>query len=430
MNDSTSSAPERALVHPVWWGSLALLAFNDHVLKGSGLLPEALTGKLSDVAGLVVAPLLFAALVRARSRRAMLACHVAVGAVFAAIQVSTVAADGWSAIMGLVGTPWVIVSDPTDLFTLPALMISWHVLVPVTRADAGWARMGAERVAAVIGLFFCVATSQQDICQDDPDAPACRNEPECTDNDGDGVCAGVDCDDNDPTAQVDGDGDGFCGMNDCDDTDSAVAQQCCVDQDGDGVCSAFDCDDQDAQVWDCCVDQDADGFCADEDCDDLDPNVSTDCGCNIEPTVIPVEGLTIDLSEAVAAPAPACLEMAPLPSVTVAAEVAGTNADLRWLTVQLVSEHPHSLVLGRDCEVTDTPVCIDAALDSEVQNLIVPGGAPVYLHVAAVEPTATATLTYVDEPLLCGDGLQVGPEQCDDGNLDPGDGCDASCQTE
>jgi len=430
VNDPTPSAPERALVHPVWWGALALLAFNDHVLKGSPLLPEAATGKLSDLAGLVVAPLLFATLVRARSRRAMLACHIAVGAVFAAIQVSPWAAGGWSDLMGLVGAPWVIVSDPTDLLTLPALLVSWSVLVPATRADASWARRGVERVAAVVGLFFCVATSAEDPCQRDPDACNQEEAPVCQDNDGDGVCFGADCDDNDFNVQTDGDGDGFCGVNDCDDTDPTVSQQCCIDQDGDGVCSSFDCNDQDPQIWDCCVDQDQDGFCADEDCDDLDPTVAETCVCSIQPLVIPVEGLTIDLSETPASEAPTCLEMEPLPSVTLAAEVAGTSTGLRWLTVRLVSEQPHSLVIARDCEVTDTPVCIDASLDSEVQSLIVPGGAPVYLHIAAVAPTATATLTYVDEPLVCGDGIQVGPEQCDDGNLEPGDGCDANCQTE
>jgi hypothetical protein len=38
---------------------------NDHVLKGSGLLPAAVTGKLSDVAGLFFFPVLCASLVRA-----------------------------------------------------------------------------------------------------------------------------------------------------------------------------------------------------------------------------------------------------------------------------------------------------------------------------------------------------------------------------
>jgi hypothetical protein len=54
--------PRAGLAHPAWWLALALLALNDHVLKGAGLLPAWLTGKLSDVAGLVVAPVLLAAL--------------------------------------------------------------------------------------------------------------------------------------------------------------------------------------------------------------------------------------------------------------------------------------------------------------------------------------------------------------------------------
>ena len=30
----------------------------------------------------------------------------------------------------------------------------------------------------------------------------------------------------------------------------------------------------------------------------------------------------------------------------------------------------------------------------------------------------------------CGDGITTSPEQCDDGDEDPGDGCDASCNIE
>ena len=95
----------RLLLHPVWLGSLALLALNDHWLKGSGLLPGALTGKLSDFAGLMVAPLLLAVLVGVRRRSTWLLAHVAVGLVFAAIQLWGWAADGWSQLMGLVGQP-------------------------------------------------------------------------------------------------------------------------------------------------------------------------------------------------------------------------------------------------------------------------------------------------------------------------------------
>jgi hypothetical protein len=38
------------LRQPLWWGALALLLVNDNLLKGSGLAPAWLTGKLSDFA--------------------------------------------------------------------------------------------------------------------------------------------------------------------------------------------------------------------------------------------------------------------------------------------------------------------------------------------------------------------------------------------
>ncbi len=149
----------RALLHPVWLGAVATLAINDHVLKGSGLVPGWFTGKLSDIVGLFAAPLLLAVLVRVSSRRGWALAHIAIGVVFAAIQVSTTAADAWSGFMGAFGFPWAITSDATDLLTLPALAVSF-VFVP---------RMAGQRVAphgtgeiavASAGLLCCVATSQ------------------------------------------------------------------------------------------------------------------------------------------------------------------------------------------------------------------------------------------------------------------------------
>ena len=54
------------LGHPIWWGALALLLVNDDLLKGRGIVPGWLTGKLSDFAFLVVAPVVFAALIPRR----------------------------------------------------------------------------------------------------------------------------------------------------------------------------------------------------------------------------------------------------------------------------------------------------------------------------------------------------------------------------
>lgn len=49
---SSTLAPERALPTLPWVAALLVLVVNDHVLKGSGLLPGVITGKLSDFAGL------------------------------------------------------------------------------------------------------------------------------------------------------------------------------------------------------------------------------------------------------------------------------------------------------------------------------------------------------------------------------------------
>src|SRR5690606_7865931 len=73
----TALRPARALLTPTWIGALLLLVANDHWLKGSGMVPGVLTGKLSDFAGMLVAPTLLAALLSplpgVRTRRALLA---------------------------------------------------------------------------------------------------------------------------------------------------------------------------------------------------------------------------------------------------------------------------------------------------------------------------------------------------------------------
>ena len=148
--------PERALLHPLWLASLLLLIANDHIFKGSGLLHAVITGKLSDVVGLIVAPVLLAALLRVSSRRALVACHVATGAVFAAIQFAPGAA-----FVELI-LPWTITPDLTDLLTLPALMISWHVLVPTMTRPlhlAARLRRNAQLAVGTIGLLACFGTS-------------------------------------------------------------------------------------------------------------------------------------------------------------------------------------------------------------------------------------------------------------------------------
>ncbi|MCB9548551.1 MAG: hypothetical protein H6706_22325 [Myxococcales bacterium] len=150
--------PARALSHPAWWLALALLAANDHLFKGAGVLPPALTGKLSDFAGLLVAPALLAVLVRARTQRGWLAAHAAVGAGFAAINLAPAAARAWEAAFAWTPLPWAITVDPTDLVALPMLAVSAVVL-------GRWARRPAPVGAALrtaglaLGGVACAATS-------------------------------------------------------------------------------------------------------------------------------------------------------------------------------------------------------------------------------------------------------------------------------
>lgn len=158
-----TSTPElpplrRALLHPAWLAAVATLAVNDHLLKGSGLAPGWVTGKLSDIVGLFAAPLLLAVIVRVSTTRGWALAHVAVGVVFSAIQLSAVAAEVWSGAMGMFGFPWAITRDATDLLALPALTLSYALIPRLARAWVD-ATHASELVVATAGVMACVATS-------------------------------------------------------------------------------------------------------------------------------------------------------------------------------------------------------------------------------------------------------------------------------
>lgn len=160
---SSSIRPGLALLSPAWLVALAVLLANDHWLKYADIAPGWLTGKLSDLAGMIVAPVLLAVLLRVRGRGGLLACHVAVGVVFAAIKLSPACADGWSWAMGLLGYPWTIVVDPTDLLALPFLLLSWRSLLPHMDPESSPLvplRRSAVAGLTALGLWSSVATTE------------------------------------------------------------------------------------------------------------------------------------------------------------------------------------------------------------------------------------------------------------------------------
>ncbi|NAS23508.1 hypothetical protein GT755_17630 [Herbidospora sp. NEAU-GS84] len=104
--------------HPLTVLALVVLVVNDHLLKHTW--PGVVTGKLSDVAGLILLP----AVLDLVLRRPWLSIAVT-GVGFTLVKASEtgawLASEAWSLAWG----PSVILADPTDLLTLPALYVAW-----------------------------------------------------------------------------------------------------------------------------------------------------------------------------------------------------------------------------------------------------------------------------------------------------------------
>lgn len=150
------------LTHPVSVVALVVLLLNDHVLKRA--YGTWWTGKLSDVAGLVLAPALLAvAIAAARACRAPrpvpadpgVLATVVVGAGFAVVKATAVGAALASAAWTAVAGPSVVLRDPTDLLTLPALGVAWWV----ARASASPRRVRAARAWPLVLPLAVLATA-------------------------------------------------------------------------------------------------------------------------------------------------------------------------------------------------------------------------------------------------------------------------------
>ena len=146
------------LSHPGWWLALLLLVANDHILKGADVLPNWLTGKLSDFAGMIVAPVLLVSVLRPK-RRAMIAMLFGMVALaFAAINVSEEIARAVVAAGAHVALPLRIWTDPTDLIALLMLPVAWKIAnvprLPRVAPIRSW-----ERAGVALGGLACMATA-------------------------------------------------------------------------------------------------------------------------------------------------------------------------------------------------------------------------------------------------------------------------------
>jgi hypothetical protein len=131
--------PVGELLEPVALAALLVLLVNDWVLKRWDAMPALVSGKLSDLAGLMVAPLIATAAfdlalwAAARfgvpvdfslGRGRLYGTTAAIGALFTAVKLSPAAAGWLEGTAEAAGLTWRITPDPTDLIALPALLIA------------------------------------------------------------------------------------------------------------------------------------------------------------------------------------------------------------------------------------------------------------------------------------------------------------------
>ncbi|MEY9873364.1 hypothetical protein ABH931_002846 [Streptacidiphilus sp. MAP12-33] len=150
-------------VQPGTLAALVVLVVNDHVLKQ--LCPGPVSGKLSDLAGMLVAPPLLALFLasvcgRASDRQA-LAAVVATGVGFTLVKTSAEGARWASALWSLTGLTTRLRSDPTDLVALPLLAVAWLVWRRARRRPVGAGALRRVRALLLVPLLVAgvVATS-------------------------------------------------------------------------------------------------------------------------------------------------------------------------------------------------------------------------------------------------------------------------------
>lgn len=388
----------RVLGSPLWIASLGILALNDHVLKGSGLLPGALTGKLSDVAGMFVAPPLLALLLRVKTQRGMALAHAAVGLGFTALELSSVLSARLDGVYQVFGARWVSTSDWTDLLVLPLLAISYVLAVrPAEPRRVGLpsARRAREMMLAGAGVLACVATSAVD-----DDGGVTPDPTDCTDCDLDGFFPPDDCNDFDFRVNPD--------LGNC---PGSTANEACDNGVDDNNDSLADCEDPQCAL-----------ACADSVTACQNPvAVITQSGLLAGSTL---QGSWVVEGTCGGADAPENIfQIAPVSSAVVT-----------------VTPPPGHVVYARyDCQFAHEELACIAGVDpddeEEPEPLVVsvPAGQVLTLVVDAIEALDAGPYSVPIDiaPVGCGDGIiDFSSEDCDDGNFVDNDGCSASCTVE
>ena len=175
--------PGDLLLHPIAVLAVVVLVINDHVLKP--LTPGLLTGKLSDVAGLLFFPLLLVSVVELAAlalrrrppdrRRLVLGSIVTTGLVFGLVKTTAAGslAFGWSVgiaqwltsagpMRGDALRPIAVATDPGDLIAMAALVGAWFVARgdhAIRSPGKTWRSVDARRTPSRTAVLMLVVAS-------------------------------------------------------------------------------------------------------------------------------------------------------------------------------------------------------------------------------------------------------------------------------
>jgi hypothetical protein len=156
------AVPAGELLHPLVLAAVAILLFNDWLLKGAG--PAMLIATAALDCALWGAARLGAPVDFSLRRGKLIAAAGAIGLCFAAIKLSPDAARAVEAASAAVGLGWRITPDPSDLVALPALAgalwLGWREIarVPLGRIEVlerAWRRAGTDPAPGLADVVAC-----------------------------------------------------------------------------------------------------------------------------------------------------------------------------------------------------------------------------------------------------------------------------------
>ena len=159
MKDMLPHKIKCTLLSPLFIFSVSLMLINDHILKWADILPNYITGKLSDFAFLFLVPVFVAYLLRVKTKIGLILSYFAVGVFFSAINLSAFFSQFIEFLFDVAIIPISLWPDPTDLMALTMLPFSYLFLMERKFLKQVQPAKCAQFIVVIVCLVACIGTS-------------------------------------------------------------------------------------------------------------------------------------------------------------------------------------------------------------------------------------------------------------------------------